>query len=228
MTLIDRTGDEHAHVLILLFRRDQQPLRIVRVIVWQHHIGIGMIGHPHIEQLFHHLLFQPRIIFLTFQAPSYPDLSFVFGDFAPCDVPNGRRHVEDNDLCGRQQLRLRAVDQLERRGQFFRHFPQPEPVVNLAAACLTQSVPDCANIPELMNEDLVVFFNTALEQGSALAVYGLRLCGAVSNNLVGAQFLEKHGIMGRVAPFLQSDHELTQRLALMAYAALSKDIRKLE
>ena len=98
---------------------------------------------------------------------------------------------------------------------------QPEPVVNLAAACLTQSVPDCANIPELMNEDLVVFFNTALEQGSALAVYGLRLCGAVSNNLVGAQFLEKHGIMGRVAPFLQSDHELTQRLALMAYAAFS-------
>lgn len=98
---------------------------------------------------------------------------------------------------------------------------EPEPVINMAAACLIAFVPDYSNINEIMNDDLAVFFNNALDEGSPLSIYGLRLCGAVANNLVGAEFLEKKGIIRKVAPFLQSTHELTQKLALMAYAAFS-------
>jgi hypothetical protein len=92
---------------------------------------------------------------------------------------------------------------------------------SLAAVVLVSAVPEWANPEELLTEELSKFLTRGLSQESILSAPALRLAGALTNSLTGAQWLESVGVIPRACAFLTSQNGIFQRLALMFCASFS-------
>jgi hypothetical protein len=96
-----------------------------------------------------------------------------------------------------------------------------EAVVTMAAAVLVSAVPDAANQEQLFTSDVSGFLMRALGSENSLTASALRLAGAWSNSLSGAQLLEQVGVVPKALALLTSSNGIHQRLALMFAAAFS-------
>jgi hypothetical protein len=90
-----------------------------------------------------------------------------------------------------------------------------------AAAVLVSAVPDAPNPEQLLTADLAGFLARGLTGENILSAAALRLAGAISNSLVGAQWLEGQGVIPKACAYLTSQNGILQRLALMFCAAFS-------